>query len=121
MARGQILTLYGSGTGVINLINEFFSTAVNQIAVGKGNEVKLWSIEVNGSDPVQIQVTDDYTAGSPTWTTILEIPGNSTVEYKKPVKILIGRTGKEAFRVNVNGTNGSAVTINIEVEPVSDQ
>ena len=115
--KGFLLTLYGSGTGVIDLISEWFNSSKNIIAPGKGNSVKIWSIDVSGSDPVQIQVTDDYTVSSPTWNTVLEIPAGTSKELKLPLKILTARTGKEAFRVNVNGTTGSNVTLLVEITP----
>ena len=120
MKRGELITLYGSGTGVLTLTSEWFATDKDVIAPGKGNQVKIWSIIVTGTDPVRIQITDDYTASSPTWKTVLEIKPDNVLEPKLPIKILTSKTGKEAFRVNVAGTTGSTVILNVEIAPSDD-
>ena len=124
--RGTMLTLYGetdetNTSGTFTLKNEWFASDVTFIRVDRGIVAKLWGFEVGGGAvTVKIEITEDITAESPTWTTIKTIDltsaGQIAEDWKKPFIIVTGKSGKEAFRVTWEQSTAALSRVSLIVE-----
>jgi len=124
--RGTMLTLYGetdgsSTTGTFTLNNEWFESGVSYIRVDKNIVAKIWSIEVSGAAvTVDIEITQDVTVDTPTWTKVKSVhlasEGQIFDEKRKPLIVIVGRTGKEAFRLTWSQATAGLSKVSLVVE-----
>lgn len=126
---GDLIHLYGetdgsSTTGTFSLQSDMFYSSVSYIRIPKGVKAKIWCKRIAGAAvDVKVEFTHDVTETSPTWSDIshesLASAGELTLEKRRPI-VLMGRTGKEAFRASWSqGTAGNSY-VEFEVELSED-
>jgi len=103
----ELFFVYGktdgtSTTGTFTLNSDIFSGAT-YIRLPKGSKAKIWFKKIAGAvaTDIVVQMTQDITQATPTWTDIgiEKLTGAGQIEYdvRKPI-IVRGITGKEAIR-----------------------
>ena len=130
--KGTLINVYGktdgtSTSGDFSLECDLFENPVSYIRIDKGIVAKLWSIEISGA-PVDVIVyyTLDVTATTITWTEVkrlsLSSSGELTEDKRRPIKIIEGRTGKEAIKFSWSQTTAaeSYMAASIEFTEVED-
>jgi len=121
-----LITFYGktdgsSTTGDFSLDSPILHSTVTYVRIPKGMKAKVWCKRISGevATDVIISYTDDVTVSSPTWKELsherLASPGELILEKRRPV-VILGRTGKEAFKVSWSQPSAGNAYVEIEVE-----
>jgi len=91
------------------------------IRLVKGLIAKVYAKEVSGEGETlfSLEYTHDVTAGTPAWNVAQSVklpsPGFYALEKREPLLVLMGRTGKEAFRVTWQQTQAAKAYLLLEV------
>lgn len=129
-----LFTAYGSASpaatgasGDFTLASPDVYGSFSYIRVPKGLKVKVWAKRLSGTVgyTLQIQVSDDVTAPSPTWYVVdsehLASAGSLELEKRRPV-VIQGKTGREGVKLSYANTTGAGtIYLVVEVELADEE
>ena len=129
-----LFTVYGTASpsasgasGDFTLTSPDAHGSFGYIRIPKGLKTKVWAKRLSGTVgfTLQISVTDDVTASSPTWNAVdsehLASAGSLELEKRRPI-VVQARTGKEGIKLSYTNTTGAGtIYVVVEVELTDEE
>jgi hypothetical protein len=128
-----LFTVYGTASptaagasGDLTLTSPDVYGSFDYIRVPKGLKAKVWAKRLSGTAgfTLQIQVSDDATAPTPTWYAVdsehLASAGSLELEKRRPV-VIQGRTGREGVKLSYADTTGAGTIYAVAEVELTDE